>query len=77
MSQAKRNPPKPAPKPRNVKLMKAIFNYQAQEEDELSFSTGDHLYILDQTDTDWWKARRKGVEGLVPSNHVEEVLYLF
>lgn len=74
MSQAKRNPPKPAPKPRNVKIMKAIFNYQAQEEDELSFSIGDHLYILDQGDVDWWKARRKGVEGLVPSNHVEEVM---
>jgi len=66
-----KNPPKPQPKPRNVKIMRAIFDYNAEEEDELSFSVGDILYILDQSEDDWWKARCKGKEGLIPSNLVE------
>ena len=52
-----KNPPKPQPKPRNVKIMRAIFDYSAEEEDELSFLAGDILYILDQSEDDWWKAR--------------------
>eukprot|EP00092_Neocalanus_flemingeri_P029867 GFUD01032432.1.p1 GENE.GFUD01032432.1~~GFUD01032432.1.p1 ORF type:complete len:220 (-),score=76.73 GFUD01032432.1:141-800(-) len=66
-----KNPPKPQPKPRNVKIMRAIFDYSAEEEDELSFLAGDILYILDQSEDDWWKARCKGKEGLIPSNLVE------
>jgi len=66
-----KNPPKPQPKPRNVKIMRAIFDYSAEEADELSFAVGDILYILDQSEDDWWKARCKGKEGLIPSNLVE------
>jgi len=52
-----KNPPKPQPKPRNVKIMRAVYDYTAEEEDELSFVVGDILYILDQSEEDWWKAR--------------------
>ena len=65
-------PPKPKPKPRNVKIMRAVYDYTAEEEDELSFAAGDILYILDQSDDDWWKARCKGKEGLIPNNLVED-----
>ena len=51
--------------------MRAVFDYQAEEEDELSFLEGDILYVVDSSDPDWWKARCRGVEGLVPSNMVE------
>jgi len=66
-----KDPPKPQPKPRNVKIMRAVYDYTAEEEDELSFVVGDILYILDQSEEDWWKARCKGKEGLIPSNLVE------
>ena len=49
--------PKPVLKPRNVKVMKAVFDYEAGDEDELSFKAGDILYIIDSSDPDWWRAR--------------------
>jgi len=64
-------PPKPATRPRNTKIMTAIHDYVANEADELSFKEGDIVYVLDMSDTDWWKARIKGKEGQVPSNYLE------
>ena len=60
---------KPPPKPKNIKFSRALFSYTSKEEDELSFSEGDLLYIIDDaSDHDWWLARCHGKEGLVPSN---------
>jgi len=67
-------PPRPAIKPKNLKVMRAIYDYKANDDDELSFNAGDILYVLDSTDPDWWKARCKGIEGLFPCNLVENVV---
>ncbi|XP_077988866.1 osteoclast-stimulating factor 1-like [Glandiceps talaboti] len=64
-------PPKP-PKPGLVKVFRAVYKYEAQQDDELSFDEGDVLYILDMKNADWWKARCGGKGGLIPSNYVEE-----
>merc|ERR1711874_668820 len=66
-----KQPPKPAPKPRKVKILTAVYDYSAEEEDELSFQAGDMIYVLDSSDADWWRAR--GKEGLVPSNLLENI----
>lgn len=52
--------------------MKAVYEYRAQEADEISFHEGDILYIVDTSDPDWWKARCRNQEGLVPSNLLED-----
>jgi hypothetical protein len=40
-------------------------SFQAQDSDELSFSEGDLLYIIDDKSApDWWRARCRGKEGL-------------
>eukprot|EP00095_Tigriopus_kingsejongensis_P005049 snap_masked-scaffold1150_size58936-processed-gene-0.4 protein:Tk05049 transcript:snap_masked-scaffold1150_size58936-processed-gene-0.4-mRNA-1 annotation:"osteoclast-stimulating factor 1-like" len=67
----KKPPPKPS-KPSNLKFVRALFAYQCQtEEGELSFAEGDLLYIIDdKSDKDWWKARCRGKEGLVPANYL-------
>lgn len=39
--------------------------------DELSFDEGDLLYILDFSDSGWWKAKCGDVCGLIPSNYGE------
>jgi ankyrin repeat protein len=65
-------PPKPTPKPGQVKVVRAKYKYDAQQSDELSFDEGDVLYILDMTDPNWWKAKCEDRTGLIPSNYVEE-----
>lgn len=54
-----------------VTVLRALYGYTAQQEDELTFSEGDILYLVDQTDQDWWKARCGMKVGLIPSNYVE------
>ncbi|KAF7658468.1 hypothetical protein LDENG_00012500 [Lucifuga dentata] len=49
----------------------ALWNYTAQQADELSFSEGDALTVLrrrDDTETEWWWARLNDREGYVPRN---------
>ena len=66
-------PPSRPPKPQKAKFVRAQFAYTAKENDELSFEDGDLLYILDWTsDPEWWRARNKGKEGLVPSNFLQK-----
>ncbi|XP_060070688.1 osteoclast-stimulating factor 1-like [Ylistrum balloti] len=64
-------PPPPIPKPGSVKVVRALYRYTAQQADELSFDEGDTLYIMDQSNPDWWKGKCDSVEGLIPSNYVE------
>lgn len=52
----------------------AIFPYQAQLEDELSFPVDAILEVVDRTsNTDWFKARLGNQIGLVPSTYVQPV----
>ena len=49
----------------------ALWNYEAQSADELSFREGDALTVLrrrDDTETEWWWARLNNQEGYVPRN---------
>ncbi|KAL5004340.1 hypothetical protein ScPMuIL_017796 [Solemya velum] len=65
-------PPPPVPKPGQVKVVRAIYHYEAQQADELTFDEDDTLYIMDQSSPDWWKAKCGNKVGLIPSNYVEE-----
>ena len=63
-------PIKPPPKPGQVKVYRALYDYAAQRSDELSFSEGDMIYILDMiSDKSWFKAKIGANQGLVPSNY--------
>lgn len=66
-------PAPPPPKPGSVKVFRALYDYNAQQQDELSFEEGDLLYVFDMTsDPNWWKARCNRRSGLIPSNYVAE-----
>ncbi|KAH7732000.1 sex muscle abnormal protein 5 [Aphelenchoides avenae] len=49
----------------------AEHDFQATEQDELSFSRGQTIKVLNKDeDPHWFKAEYNGVEGLVPSNYI-------
>uniref|UniRef100_A0A3B3TE00 Protein phosphatase 1, regulatory subunit 13Bb n=1 Tax=Paramormyrops kingsleyae TaxID=1676925 RepID=A0A3B3TE00_9TELE len=55
----------------NKGVVYALWDYEAQNDDELSFREGDAITILrrqDDTETEWWWARLNDQEGYVPRN---------
>ncbi|KAI0628815.1 hypothetical protein C8Q77DRAFT_1281081 [Trametes polyzona] len=48
----------------------AIYDYNGSNADELPFSEGDELHIVDKSDADWWKAEQGGVVFIVPAAYL-------
>uniref|UniRef100_A0A670ID68 Intersectin 2 n=1 Tax=Podarcis muralis TaxID=64176 RepID=A0A670ID68_PODMU len=49
----------------------AMYDYRANNEDELSFSKGQLINVLNKEDADWWQGEINGSSGLFPSNYVK------
>jgi hypothetical protein len=50
----------------------ALYDFQAQGDDELTVAEGDTLWIIEQDGDEWWKCRNaEGNEGVVPASYVE------
>ncbi|KAG2232688.1 hypothetical protein INT48_006867, partial [Thamnidium elegans] len=59
-------------------ICSALYDYTAQNEEEISFKAQDVLYILEKEDPDWHKAQLKvpnadGPIGLIPANYIEKI----
>ncbi|XP_050020701.1 intersectin-1 isoform X3 [Alexandromys fortis] len=48
-----------------------MYDYTAQNDDELAFSKGQIINVLNKEDPDWWKGEASGQVGLFPSNYVK------
>jgi len=59
------------PTPAKRKTALAIYDYEATEENELSFPDGAIIEDVQFPDDDWWHGYYKGKEGLFPANYVE------
>ena len=51
----------------------SISSITCQEPNDLAFSSGEIIEIVDETNTDWWTGKCRGRQGLFPSNHVEKI----
>ncbi|KAK1333243.1 hypothetical protein QTO34_006784 [Cnephaeus nilssonii] len=49
----------------------AMYDYAANNEDELNFSKGQLINVLNKDDPDWWQGEINGMTGLFPSNYVK------
>ncbi|VDD93874.1 unnamed protein product [Enterobius vermicularis] len=66
----------PSSAPKVMEIVIALYAFDAQSPEELSFRKGEKLEIIEHPahDPEWWKARNgKGCVGLVPTNYIEIV----
>ncbi|XP_072917472.1 myosin IEb isoform X2 [Hemitrygon akajei] len=63
---------KPKPHPRQARC-RALYAYDAQDTDELSFNADDIIEIVKEDPSGWWVGRIRGKEGLLPGNYVEKI----
>uniref|UniRef100_A0AAR2J398 Rho guanine nucleotide exchange factor (GEF) 7a n=1 Tax=Pygocentrus nattereri TaxID=42514 RepID=A0AAR2J398_PYGNA len=54
-------------------VVKARFNFQQTNEDELSFNKGDIINVTRMEEGGWWEGSLNGKTGWFPSNYVREV----
>ncbi|XP_042372662.1 unconventional myosin-Ie-like [Plectropomus leopardus] len=69
---AGRPKPAPRPKPRSPQC-RALYAYDAQDTDELSFNADDIIEILTEDPSGWWFGKLRGREGMFPGNYVEKI----
>ncbi|KAK1233100.1 hypothetical protein PQX77_003740 [Marasmius sp. AFHP31] len=67
--------PAPVASPSQLPTCKALwaYNEHGAESDDLSFSAGDIIEIVDETNADWWMGRVHGKQALFPSSYVEKI----
>ncbi|XP_060740297.1 drebrin-like protein B isoform X1 [Tachysurus vachellii] len=54
--------------------VRALYDYQAEDETEISFEPGDIIMDVETVDKAWWRGFSKdGRHGLFPSNYVETI----
>ncbi|TRM59982.1 SH3 domain-containing protein [Schizophyllum amplum] len=68
------SPPPRSAQPAPVQARaKWAYNENGSEPDDLSFSAGDVIDIVEETNPDWWTGKVNGKQALFPSSYVEKI----
>ncbi|XP_027729610.1 GRB2-related adapter protein 2 isoform X2 [Vombatus ursinus] len=57
-----------------VRWARALYDFEAEEEDELGFCIGEVVEVLDSSNPSWWTGRLHNRLGLFPANYVTPLL---
>lgn len=55
--------------------MVAIYEYNQDKEDELSFQEGSIIYVIRKNDDGWYEGVMNCTTGLFPGNYVESIMH--
>uniref|UniRef100_A0A8C3B0G6 Abl-interactor 1a n=1 Tax=Cyclopterus lumpus TaxID=8103 RepID=A0A8C3B0G6_CYCLU len=58
-----------------VEKVVAIYDYNQDKDDELSFMEGSIIYVIKKNDDGWYEGVSGGVTGLFPGNYVESIMH--
>jgi len=78
---AKKKPPPPKPKPNRLsgipaaETVTALYDYEAQAEGDLSFTTGEVIEIVSRTqnENEWWSGKIGARQGQFPGDYKHEI----
>ncbi|XP_008401869.1 LIM and SH3 domain protein 1-like, partial [Poecilia reticulata] len=64
----------PANRPSSGRRYRAVYDYTAADDDEVSFLDGDMIVDVQKIDDGWMYGRveRTGQQGMLPANYVDE-----
>ena len=67
------SPSPPLPLSPDIGQCEAVYDYEAQQPDELSLQPGVVINLIDRSDKDWWHGECNGQIGIFPASYVQQV----